>query len=354
MGRVLWLSNETPDVHGQGGQRRQYFQVAAAVGAGHTVTVASLDGPQSHESVSRLAEAVRLPSRYRRLLPGRRRDRATNALFSRSFDRVVVAHTESWLTWRDALVDSTQPVLVDMHNVRSAWYAAQGRHREAQHWAQVEAEIARQARAITVCSERELAALPLRARATFVLEHGVAPEEWPIDPSAALAPVIKLFGNWDWAPNRAGLQWFVHEVWPRLSHATDVRCHIAGTGADHGGSTPGERLSFLGRVESVPRFLSTAWIVAIPVLQGMGAPVKFAEALASGAPVVGTRDAVPAHGDWAALVSDDADDWVSWVTEVVANPNPHRVRSLRAREHTLSDLSWSRVSQPLLDWMDAS
>ena len=32
--RVLWLSNETPDRHGQGGQRRQYFQIAALVAAG--------------------------------------------------------------------------------------------------------------------------------------------------------------------------------------------------------------------------------------------------------------------------------------------------------------------------------
>jgi glycosyltransferase involved in cell wall biosynthesis len=348
--RILWLSNETPDVAGQGGQRRQYFHVAALAEAGHRVTVASLDGPQSHASVAELAHVVRLPSRHRRLLPGRRGDSATDALFSGSHDRVVLAHTESWPTWRDKLAAVRAPLLVDMHNVLSAWHRRQGRSGEATRWARVEAEIARRADAVAVCSERERAALESHPPPTLVLEHGISPREWTHAPTPGAEPVVKLFGNWDWAPNRAGLTWFLEQVWPRVRTEVSIRCEVAGDGTD---GLPGpDGLTFTGRVESVPQFLSGAWVVAVPVLDGVGAPVKYAESLAAGVPVIATESAVPGHRDWPGLVSDDADTWVSWIRQVAADPLPHRGRAQEVATRVRTQLSWTRASAPLAGWIE--
>lgn len=60
---VHWVSNETPDQFGQGGQRRQFFQIQTLVEAGHTVRVVTLAGQQDDTSVRAVADDVhRVPS----------------------------------------------------------------------------------------------------------------------------------------------------------------------------------------------------------------------------------------------------------------------------------------------------
>ncbi|EWT02861.1 hypothetical protein N865_03085 [Intrasporangium oryzae NRRL B-24470] len=350
------MSNETPDLRGQGGQRRQYFQIRELVETGHDVTVATLDGPQSDESVRRLAEVVRLTSPGRRYLPDRRPDGMTRALFRRSFDRVVIAHTESWRTWRRELLRQDAPVLVDMHNVLSSWHGRQSRGREAHGWAKVEDEIMRRSAAVAVCSARELDELASGSRAQHerraalvVLPHGVDPREWIAGPAPSAQPTIKLFGNWGWGPNRAGLEWFLREVWPRLSAIPGLRCDVAGAGTQATSVDP--RLSFVGRVEDLSRFLSDAWVVGVPVREGVGAPVKYAEALVTGVPVVATGDGAPLRSDLATLVSDDPAEWTRCIAEVVARPEPARAAAAAVRRSALVDLSWHGVSRPLIDWV---
>lgn len=357
MQRILWLSNETPDPGGQGGQRRQFFQIRELAEAGHPVTVATLAGPQSDQSVRQLAEVARLPSPGRRFLPGRRPDRETKALFRQPFDRVIVAHTESWTTWRREILAQDAPVLLDMHNVLSAWHASQSHSREAHRWARVEDEIVRRTAAVAVCSARERDRLRPsgsrsagdRAAAVVVLAHGVDPKEWALGPVPGPRPTIKLFGNWGWGPNRAGLEWFLAEVWPRLSAVPGLRCEVAGAGAQAGSVDP--RLSFVGRVEDVHRFLSDAWVVGVPVREGVGAPVKYAEALVTGVPVVATDDGAPLHREWAALVSDDPTEWTRRISEIVARPDRARAAAAAVRQAALVDLSWHGVSRPLVDWV---
>ena len=82
---VLWYSNETPDVHGQGGQRRQYFQIRSLVDAGHDVTVVSLAGEQDDASIRSLTEVRRLPGPAAgRRVPPRLRPRRARGLLRRA------------------------------------------------------------------------------------------------------------------------------------------------------------------------------------------------------------------------------------------------------------------------------
>jgi glycosyltransferase involved in cell wall biosynthesis len=355
--RVLWLSNETPDVAGQGGQRRQYFQIRELVEAGHEVAVGSLSGPQDDTSIRALAPVSRLPApwhRWSRLGFGRARRPELSAFLSRSADRVVVAHTESWWTFRHHLLDMDAPVLVDMHNVLSEWYARGRRALASSRWARVEREIAAHAQAVSVCSERERAALDrvvgtVGPSRMFVLPHGVDPAAWTSAVPLADEPVLRMFGSWDWKPNRAGLQWFLDEVWPGLEG--DVRCEIAGTGTEWVGDHALPGVEVVGRVPDLPGFLAGARAVAVPVRDGVGAPVKYAEALASGVPVVATTDGAPLRHDLAALVSDDAAEWRAWLSANVASDGPPGIRAAPARATVLAELSWTAASAPLLAWV---
>lgn len=352
-GALLWFSNETPDPHGQGGQRRQYFQIAALAESGVRVGAVTLAGEQDSRSLARLpgVEVHRLNLWWR----GRRLNVLGWARF-RAFLRrhawrgVAIAHAESWSGGR-ALADRLGlPMLVDLHNVNSAWLRAQGDEAGAASWAAIERDILEAADTVTVCSPRDLDTLRAlgggRARLA-VAAHGIAAEEWAIAPHDP-RPVARTFGNWDWLPNARGLDWVLRTVWPQVrAQVPRATLEIAGAGAP-GSLPPG--VTAVGRVPTVNAFLADAGAVLVPVLQGVGAPVKYLEALASGVPVLATGEGahgVPLAG---ALVSDDADAWVTALAGLLADPGAGHDRAGGVRSEVLRRYTWRETSAVLIEW----
>lgn len=355
MTSVLWYSNETPDICGQGGQRRQYFQIRSLVDAGHDVTVVSLAGEQDDASIRSLTEVRRLPGlgRWARVPSRLRRDDARGSLDGLHRDRVVVAHIESWLHLRQRGIGLGRPQLLDLHNVFSSWYDSQHQRRTSVRWHHWEVAAARDFDAVSVCSERERRAfLHSTGRDSIVVAHGVEPAEWSIEPEPRAEPVMKLFGNWDWNPNRDGLTWFLDRVVPH-TRAAGIAVEVAGRGT--GTLTAPDGVRFVGRVDDVSTFLADAWVVGVPVMLGVGAPVKYAEALAAGVPVVATTDgaagADAAEGD-GALVSDDPHAWAGWIERTVREPGPARAAALGRRTRVLTEQSWARTTEPLRLWVE--
>ena len=355
MTSVLWYSNETPDVHGQGGQRRQYFQVRSLVEAGHDVTVVSLAGDQDDTSIRSLTEVRRLPGpgRWARVPAQLHRDRATAYFDTLPADRVVVAHIESWLHLRRRRIGLRRPRLLDLHNVFSTWYDAQERRRTGVRWRRLEVAAARAFDAVSVCSERERAAF---ARSTghdsIVAPHGIEPSEWAPEPQPRARPVLKLFGNWDWDPNRDGLAWFLDRVMPLARATTGIEVQVAGRGTE--ALTPPDGVTFVGRVDDVPTFLADAWVVGLPVMLGVGAPVKYAEALVTGVPLAVTTDGAAGTAQAApgVLVSDDAEAWARWIEQVVREPDRFRAAARERRTRVLAEQSWARTTEPLRRWVE--
>jgi glycosyltransferase involved in cell wall biosynthesis len=352
MTSVLWYSNETPDIHGQGGQRRQYFQIRSLLEAGHDVTVVSLAGDQDDASIRSLTDARRLPGpgRRSRFLPRPRRDDAIGFFDTIRRDRVVIAHIESWVHLRSRRIVLGGPQLLDLHNVFSAWYESQGQRRVAAHWRRLEIAATREVDAVTVCSERERAAFSSSTGAdALVVPHGIEPVEWTPEPRPRAQAVMKLFGNWDWAPNRNGLTWFLDQVAPRAGAASGITIEVAGRGTER--LSTADDVTFVGRVPDVPTFLADAWVVGLPVMSGVGAPVKFAEALATGVPLVATEDASDGDATTDVLVSDDPAAWARRIAEVVTDPHRFTTASRERRTRVMAERSWDRVTQPLRRWV---
>ncbi|MGC5166870.1 glycosyltransferase family 4 protein [Luteimicrobium sp. DT211] len=353
---VLWVSNETPDRHGQGGQRRQYFQIRALVDAGHRVHVMSLAGDQDDSSLSRIATVDRVRGH---LMAGVRNPmahhRLSRALRKGQFDAIVVSHIESWRWVGHTDPRHRPPTLVDLHNVYVGWHTQIGGsatdEREALRLLQ---HVLENTDGVSVCSGRELGRLPETPHASerIVAPHGVDPEEWPdrLGLGTSPEPYVALFGSWTWIPNLRGLEWFESTVWPAVvRQVPTARALVAGSGlGGRTSSAPG--ISYVGRVNDLAAFLGSAATAAIPVRSGVGASVKYAEALASGAPVIATEDAASAHPGFGRFVTDEPDVWirhlVTHLTEPPAWPAPERDRAL-------AELSWNAVSRPLDAWLRA-
>lgn len=343
MRNVLWLSNETPDPHGQGGQRRQFFQIRELVRAGTAVTVCSLQGHQNDCALRQHADVIRTRAHWRGRIALPQHGRLIRRLSAGEWAAVVVAHTESWPTYSRLVRNTSTPSWVDLHNVLGKDV---GGHQTA--WASVERDICSSASTVSVCSELEATRLlrqqpSITARLT-VLPHGIDPHEWRTNRAPAKDPLIKLFGNWAWDPNRRGLEWFLTRVWPSFQE-TGARCEIAGSGAV---IPPDVRrtVTFVGRVPSVDTWARDAWAVAVPVVGGVGAPVKYLEAIATRAPVLSTPDGAPTARHAAALVSPDPQLWMSTLDTLLNNGSPPPDTDV-----DLSEFSWAAATLPLMTWL---
>ncbi|WP_162259141.1 glycosyltransferase family 4 protein [Oerskovia sp. Root22] len=353
-GSVLWLSNETPDRDGQGGQRRQYFQIRALVRAGWSVHVLTLAGDQDDTTLREIATVERFaPFLHKRLPHPTRYFLARRRARSGRYDHVIVAHLESWALLRGAGRRLGVPILVDVHNVMSPWLSRYGRTREAATFRRIEDRVLRDASAVSVCSPAELDRLPDGGTARrIVAPHGIDESEWPPPPAAVPGPVVGMFGNWSWTPNTAGIAWFAKDVWPRVREAVpDAEWHVAGSG------TPArfaeiEGFRGLGRVPALTDLTAVSRVVGVPVRAGVGAPVKFGEALATGRPVIATTDGASAHPGSPARVTNDTDEWVAWLVERLG-PDPALAddEGRRTYRWAMDQLPWERTTAPIVAWL---
>lgn len=346
--RVLWLSDETPDVDGQGGQRRQFFQIKVLRDAGHEITVVTVMGAQSDDNVSRLATVHRIRTRIGPLRNPFTARETRNSLAG-EWDRIVVAHSESWVRWGAVAGRLEAPILVDMHNVLSAWHQQRGELDSARYWRSVETDIAARA-TISVCSPKEAERLRPISEAAVILPHGVEPFEWTRPPIRSAVPKLKLFGNWYWQPNQDGLAWFTERVWQDLPE--ELSCEVAGQGAESMAMPRG--VQTIGRVSSVPEFLADAHLVAVPVRGGVGAPVKYLEALTSGVPTLATTDAAAFAAPFRTFTSDSPEDWINYIRDALDRPSEPAQEALEIREWVLHEMHWANSTKPLLAWLEGT
>ncbi|WP_165391248.1 glycosyltransferase family 4 protein [Agromyces ramosus] len=353
---MLWLSNETPDVSGQGGQRRQYFQIRELGRAGVAVDAITLAGPQDDTSLRAIAD-VRRVHRHRGFgIPDPvGRSTIARAVRNTAYDGVVVAHLDSWAMVERAPSHGGARILMDLHNVLSAWADREGHHVRAVEFGRIERAVLGRVDAVAVCSDAEELRLGTGGTARrIVLPHGIDAAEWPEPGNRMGPPAVGAIGNWDWEPNRHGIEWFIRTVWPAVvGRVPDAEFIVAGAGLRAAlADAPGVR--YLGRIERREDLIARVDAIVVPVLDGVGAPVKYGEALASGRAVLATPDGASAHPGAPAFVSSDPGQWsealVAWFSDRAAAA----AAGAESRRYALTELTWSRTTRALVTWVRES
>lgn len=381
--RVLWVTDEVPDVDGTGGAVRQ-CHLLQAVAARHPVdllaagrdvpaevaswvdTCQRVDPvpPAGPESRLRTATVSLLDPAPEDVRGGRANLRRLQVAVAdrRHSDVVVVQHA-----WLAGLVRQRRPGehwVLDLHNVPSAKAAhALGTARTRRGRAWVRAEVAKARRAergierrydqIVVPSPDDALALGAGDRVA-VVGNGVDPQRYRASPLPAV-PQVVFTGHLHYPPNVDAVTWFAREVWPRVRTTRPDACF------DVVGFAPTPEVAALdGRngirvhadVASTVPFLQAARLAVVPVRIGSGTRLKALEAMASHRPVVGTTvglEGLAVADDEHVLVRDDPAAMAAAIVAVLADDTLATRLARRGHAHAQQRFAWPRLGARFAD-----
>jgi glycosyltransferase involved in cell wall biosynthesis len=150
--------------------------------------------------------------------------------------------------------------------------------------------------------------------------------------------------NFDWAPNREGIEWFISKVLPRLS--SDVSVHLVGLGSERYASD--DRIISHGFAPELTSYYASAKVFLSPVLSGAGIKIKTVSALSEGLPLVSTSigvEGLPNINDLGvALVADSAEEFSEHIKRLLHDSSECSAMSERARqwanENVMTPSAW--------------
>lgn len=269
--------------------------------------------------------------------------KAVKALLkAHQYDVILIDHPQ--LGWLKPLIRTKARLVIVTHNIEHEIYS--NNTKTSQNWLErwiyaresrliksLEDKLATTAREVWTLTVhdsnyfRSLSGIK-RVRA-FTLPPGLAtPTEHPVQKEFD----IGLIGSWTWKANQEGLQWFLQQVYPRLSKPVSIR--VAGRGADwlvdH---YPG--IDYCGFVPDAQEFMAKARIVAIPTLRGSGIQIKTLDAIASGSVIVATPIALRGISDLPITVqiAEQADEFAAQLSSKI---NSLHLSSCQASSYSLN------------------
>lgn len=175
-------------------------------------------------------------------------------------------------------------------------------------------------------------------------------------------PEFTFLGGFNYAPNRAGLEWFLRECREAVQQLIpEAVFNVVGAGTEHGlpeAEPWGGAVRFLGWVDDLDQVLNRSMALISPLRSGSGIKIKALEALARGLPVIATPAGVQGiagpppgqqdSGGFGYLVGNTPDELAR---AMVALTNPERRREVSAaalrtwRQHYARDVVQRRYDE---------
>ena len=233
----------------------------------------------------------------------------TGGFVVRDIDRMAMSHliAESDVCWVHGLQTANMfgiykwpRSILDIDDVPSRFLASRAHnassiteriadYRKALLWWRRERILRKRFSVIAAVSEEDRRYLGNGARVT-VVPNGFNPPAKQHPKIATDPPRIGFIGTLKWFPNRDGIEWFIHDVWPHVKREIPtVRLRLVGEGSDGPIAKSGLDIDGLGWVEDPEREIASWSAMVVPVRCGAGTRVKIAEAFSKRCPTVSTR-----------------------------------------------------------------
>jgi glycosyltransferase involved in cell wall biosynthesis len=141
-----------------------------------------------------------------------------------------------------------------------------------------------------------------------------------------LEPALLFIGDFNYAPNKEGAEFFVNQAWPKIrSKVPSAELWLIGANRQsqmlawngHQG------IAVTGAVDDVSQYLERAMVSIAPIFVGAGTRLKILEALGAGLPVVTTSlgaEGIEARNETNLLIADSAEGFANHCVRLLQDP----------------------------------
>lgn len=160
-------------------------------------------------------------------------------------------------------------------------------------------------------------------------------------------------GSMDWAPNIAGIRWFLQHCWKTiLANVPDASLHLAGKSLQKNDPHyQSENVTVHGEVKNAHAFMTDYSVMAVPLVSGGGMRIKLVEAMALGKAIVTTTLGAEGTGivnGTHALLADSPAGFSEAVIRLLKTPELAAELSKNARHLAETEFEISNATQKLL------
>lgn len=189
----------------------------------------------------------------------------------------------------------------------------------------------------------------------FHLPFGINLSGFPVHQYAANQKVkIYHVGSMNWIPHQEAFAWFFESVWSKLDHlSAKLELHLAGTGMPEWMKEKSCDNVFVsnGYVDG-NEYAKGKELLIVPSFSGSGIRIKIVEAMAAGKTILTTTNGAMGlectHGE-NIIISDQAEEWVTYLTDLVLSPETRERIGKKAREFCAQYHDHIKLSEKFLD-----
>ena len=390
MARVLFVTSRLPFPPREGHQLRSWH-VLKALATQHEVTLLSFARADDEldaagEMRSHLADVETFPIASERsklalawallrstfsrepFVSAKYASRAMRARIAELSRDADVVHFDMLPLMRYAdAVPASVPIVYNAHNVEHVllstrarmhdnWLARLFLRRQLSRLLGFERHACRRAKLVLACSGTDAQLLRMLAPETRVtiVPNGVDLENnRPAHDSGNGRARLVFVGQMGWFPNRDGVEWFLHDVFPRIVlERPDAEFVLVGK--TDGLEVPADIASHVklaGFVPDLRPLVHAAAVYVVPLRAGSGTRLKVLEAMALGKAIVttaiGSEGIVLRHGR-SALYADDATTFAKAVVSLLGSPALRSELGTAARACAENHYGWDAIGLDLL------
>lgn len=157
----------------------------------------------------------------------------------------------------------------------------------------------------------------------------------------------------DWLPNIEGVDWFLHNVWPRINKAeTNATLYLAGREMpDSYFNLNLPRVRVIGKVKSAKDFYLSKKIMIVPVLSGSGMRIKIIEGMALGKVIISTTigaEGINCTSGKNIIIADNPEDFAKAVCMCLEDQNYCNEIGNNAKNLIASEYSNDQISKKMI------